>query len=478
LGKRRLAVIVALSGSLIAAGPQAPAAASILNPVVTGTGLTEGQLLGIHTTIFPTFTDRASVDRVDVLVDGELATSISQLYNLNPDAGITVPMPAGRDGDEADLTVRAYDEFVGTTEATTRVRIDTIAPVLDDFTPAAGAAVPATVTLTPAGLSADVAEVAILEGKYPVSWPARKATAAPWTVVWDNQQTTDKTATVTLRVTDRAQNYTDYARTYTLKNRAPSIYLDFPARAGAGAGLLQARVFGNNGEAVAIEWWIDGAVRSTETAFYYNFGSRSRVVPVELRARDTFGNAATARLDVDVDAAGPTLTWLSPANGAYVRSKRFTSRITVADSSNEVGGYLRGGSPVRMVNGATVESIMVAPEGRKELSWEVWDAWGNMTISRRTVTVDVTAPTLKITKAPKNNAKVKGTVKITASASDRFGVGRVQLLVNGKVVATDTTAGYAFSINPKKYGKKFKIQLRAYDRAGNVTVTSTRTLRR
>jgi hypothetical protein len=48
-------------------------------------------------------------------------------------------------------------------------------------------------------------------------------------------------------------------------------------------------------------------------------------------------------------------------------------------------------------------------------------------------------------------------------------------MINGKVVATDTTAAYKFSINTKKYGKKIQVRLRAYDRAGNVTTTSTRT---
>jgi hypothetical protein len=38
----------------------------------------------------------------------------------------------------------------------------------------------------------------------------------------------------------------------------------------------------------------------------------------------------------------------------------------------------------------------------------------------------------------------------------------------GKVVATDAKAGYQFTLNPKKYGKKFTVQMRAYDKAGNV----------
>jgi hypothetical protein len=57
-------------------------------------------------------------------------------------------------------------------------------------------------------------------------------------------------------------------------------------------------------------------------------------------------------------------------------------------------------------------------------------------------------------------------------------VAKVQLLVNGKVVATDVKAGYSFTLNPKKYGKKFTVQLRAYDRAGNVRYSGKLSYRR
>ena len=58
------------------------------------------------------------------------------------------------------------------------------------------------------------------------------------------------------------------------------------------------------------------------------------------------------------------------------------------------------------------------------------------------------------------------------------GINRVELLINGKVVTKDTKAGYSFSINTKKYAKTMKVQLRAYDKAGNSFTTTTRTWHR
>jgi len=123
-------------------------------------------------------------------------------------------------------------------------------------------------------------------------------------------------------------------------------------------------------------------------------------------------------------------------------------------------------------------SIPAGKDGRHMLRWYLIDNFAHTSSITRYVTVDNTKPALTITKAPKNNAKVSGTVKIGASASDKNGVNRVELLINGKLVAKDGTAGYSFAINSKSYGKTIKMQLRAYDRAGNVTYASTRTWRR
>ncbi|SDT72295.1 hypothetical protein [Actinoplanes derwentensis] len=64
-------------------------------------------------------------------------------------------------------------------------------------------------------------------------------------------------------------------------------------------------------------------------------------------------------------------------------------------------------------------------DGRHPLVWYAWDVFGQSTMVTRYVTVDHTKPTLAVTKAPKNKAKIK-------------------------------------------------VQLRAYDRAGNVRTTAAR----
>jgi hypothetical protein len=47
--------------------------------------------------------------------------------------------------------------------------------------------------------------------------------------------------------------------------------------------------------------------------------------------------------------------------------------------------------------------------------------------------------------------------------------------VNGKVVSKDVKAGYVLSVNTAKRKKTMKVQVRAYDKLGNVTYTTIRT---
>ncbi|MEO7261962.1 MAG: fibrinogen-like YCDxxxxGGGW domain-containing protein [Jatrophihabitantaceae bacterium] len=82
---------------------------------------------------------------------------------------------------------------------------------------------------------------------------------------------------------------------------------------------------------------------------------------------------------------------------------------------------------------------------------------------------DTTAPTAAIT-SPANGASVYGPVTVTATATDDQGVASVDLLVDGAVVATSTTAPYSFAWSATVVGSH-SLQARARDGVGN-TATS------
>jgi hypothetical protein len=210
---------------------------------------------------------------------------------------------------------------------------------------------------------------------------------------------------------------------------------------------------------------------------------QARVVPpasgeLEVTAVDLAGNSAWFTQRVVVDNAGPTAAAITPAAGAKVRGTFTTGLGGVADASGVAKAELWANGKYAGKDTAAPYSLPVktgTSSGTVNLTWKLTDKLGNTRTYTRAVVADNKAPTVSITKAPKHRAKVKGTVKVYVKASDTSGVARVELLVNGKVVAKDTTTGYLLSVNTSKQKKTMTVRVRAYDKLGNVTYTSTRT---
>jgi len=81
--------------------------------------------------------------------------------------------------------------------------------------------------------------------------------------------------------------------------------------------------------------------------------------------------------------------------------------------------------------------------------------------------VDTTAPLASIS-APLANSSVSGLVGVSVNASDNVGVARVDLTVNGTVVASDTAAPYSFSWDSTGVANGMaSLVAVAYDSAGN-----------
>ncbi|MBB2945469.1 hypothetical protein FB565_005202 [Actinoplanes lutulentus] len=181
-----------------------------------------------------------------------------------------------------------------------------------------------------------------------------------------------------------------------------------------------------------------------------------------------------------VDTAKPT-GGIGIAKNTLVRGSRAISATGVKEPGN---------SGIRnvdlYVNGKWHSWDYVAPfapklntagkNGPLKIQLRITDKAGNIGWTPATwVVADNTPPKVTITKAPKNKAKVSGTVTVKVKASDKYKVAKVQLLVNGKVVATDTKAGYSLSFKVSKQKKTMKVVVRAYDKAGNVKKLATRT---
>jgi chitodextrinase len=155
--------------------------------------------------------------------------------------------------------------------------------------------------------------------------------------------------------------------------------------------------------------------------------------------------------------------------------------LSWAASSDNVGvsGYriYRGGTQIATTTATFYTNTGLSPSTTYSYAVAAFDAAGNLSAQSSPASAttpaapDTTPPTVSIT-APSNGATVKGTVTVTASASDNVGVVGVQFLlddgINGSAEAT--TAPYSVSWNTATASDgSHTITAVARDAAGNRT---------
>ncbi|MEU8244270.1 Ig-like domain-containing protein [Actinoplanes missouriensis] len=354
----------------------------------------------------------------------------------------------------------------------------TISPPFESF-------ISGVTTFTATDVSDDLALISLWD--HATGREVARATAAPWTLTWDTRGRTGG-AQVHFELTGKSGKTSFLYGFYALDNTGPTIArVEFPVVDGRVSGRSRLTAFIDARSPLdRVEWRVDGTLRSTyrmpETGlrpapfFDWDTRGQNRTAVLDVRAYDILGQHTTLTRRVTVDNTGPRITAMTPGHRALVRGGQFRTTVSGSDPSGVREAYLLDAYTVTTAPFTVLASA--GPDGVRTLTWTLTDRLGNQNTARRTVVVDNTKPKLKITKAPANRAKVKGTVKVAVSATDRNGINRVELLINGKVVAKDVKAPHTFSVKTKKFGKKIKVQVRVYDRAGNVTKSAVRTWKR
>ena len=186
------------------------------------------------------------------------------------------------------------------------------------------------------------------------------------------------------------------------------------------------------------------------------------------------------------DTTAPTTAITAPASGATVSG---TTTVTASASDNvgvtKVEFYVDGNHAATDTTApySFDWNTTAVAGGTHTLSSTASDAAGNVgTSAAVTVTVDnsapadTTAPSTSIT-APTGGSTVSGTTTVTATASDNVGVTQVELLVDGVVASTDTSAPYSFAWDTTTVADgSHTLVTRARDAAGNVGSSSSVTV--
>ena len=274
----------------------------------------------------------------------------------------------------------------------------------------------------------------------------------------------------------------------TFDNTAPTTAISAPASNALVGGTVQISATASDSVGVAkVEIYADGVLLGTDTSAPYSVSWNSTTVAdgshsLTSKAYDTAGNVRTSTaVVVKTDNTLPEAALTSPTQGMFFKAGFVTLEATASDTV--------GVARVEFYDGTTLLGTdTTAPyaaswyteglvQGAHTLTVKAYDGIGNVRTSAGvTVTVDRTAPATAVS-APAQNALVRGTVPVSATASDTYGVERVEFYAGTTLLGTATMAPYVVSWDTTGLANgTVTLTTRAYDLAGNFTTSASRTV--
>ncbi len=392
---------------------------------------------------------------------------------------------------------------------TVTVSNDTTPPTVSIASPANGATVSGTITVSAnASDNVGVAGVRILLDGVNLG---AEDTASPYSVSWNTTGAANGSHTLTAVARDAAGNTrTSAAVTVTVSNDTirPTVTINQAASQADPSSaspinftvVFSEQVSGFTASDVSIS----GTAGGTKTATVsggpnaYNVAvsgmTSSGTVIATIAAgvaQDAAGNTNTASTSTDntvqfnlPDTTAPTVSITSPASGATVSGTAVTVTASAADETGVAGvRFFVGAMEIGVEDSAAPYqaswNTTTVADGSYTLTAVARDAAGNTRTSDAvTVTVsngpppDTAPPSASIT-SPANGATVSGTITVAASASDNVGVVSVQFFLDGALITTDTSAPYSLSWNTTGAANgPHTLTAVARDAAGNTTTSA------
>ncbi len=269
----------------------------------------------------------------------------------------------------------------------------------------------------------------------------------------------------------------------------PTASITSPTGASTVSGTVSVAVTASDNVGVTrLELYLNEALAGTSTTVPATFSWSTATYSngscnLQARAYDAFGNSgSSAVVSVTVqnpvaDTTAPSVQLSSPTAGSTV-----SGAVNVAVSATDNVGvtkvewYLNGALAGTSATGSATFSwnTSTCPNGSCTLQAKAYDAAGNVGSASATVSVnnvslpsDTVPPSVQIT-SPNSGTTVVKSMKIYVAATDNVAVTRVDLLVDGKLLSTSSSATTVFSWNTLKVARgSHMLQAVGYDAAGN-----------
>ncbi|HYV14817.1 MAG TPA: Ig-like domain-containing protein [Conexibacter sp.] len=498
-------------------------------PSVALTGPADGASVTGTATLTADASDDKGVGRVDFLVDGAVVGS-------DATAPYSADWNTASAGDTATIAARVTDKagnvVTSASRTVTVIHPDAVPPTVSLTAPANGDSVLGPVTLTAdASDNVGVDHVDFLVGGAVVGSDA----TAPYSFDWDSSSA-GSSASIAARAVDVAGNATTSpAATVTVKHASPTVvtfgFDDGLASQYAHRSILQAHGIkatyfinsANVGGAGYVTWsqiadlaaggneiaghTLDHANLPTLSAadqqrevcddrqalishgfdvrnFAYPFGAWNAAVKTVVSGCGYLSARTTGGTDYP---DGPVYAeTVPPKNALTLRAfqPRLTTTLATFQDVIDKARFSGGGWVNLVMHGVCDDPCTGGGDYDTNantldqlLTWIGQQPGVTVKTTAQTLgqPADTTAPTAALT-TPADGATVQGTVTLSADASDDVGVSRVDFLVDGSVVGSDTTAPYSFDWASGSAGDTATIAARAVDPSGNATTSASRTV--
>jgi hypothetical protein len=482
---------VDMDALLAAQGAPAPSKA------VTITQPYNGATVAGTITVDAVASSNASLARVEFYVDGQLDSSTTS----SPFEGAvdTRKVPNGN----RSLTAKAYDAtgYVGSSSpvSVTVNNVDLTPPSATIDAPVNGTAVSGTVTLSVS--ATDNVGVTKVDFLVDSALIGTVTGASPFGALLNTTQLSNGPHSISAIAYDAAGNAGNAAPvSITINNAdvtAPTVAVVSPASGATVSGTITVSVNAlDNVGVTRVDYVVDSVLTATssgpspfnssvDTTKLSN-GSHS----ILARAYDAAGNVGSST-PIPVTVNNPDITLpktniTSPVTGTTVSgtitlSASATDNVGVTKVDFLVDGVLIGTATSSPFSKALDTTTLA--DGAHSLNSRAYDAAGNVgtsasvsinvSNSAAVVVKDTVSPTVTITYTMDS----KGTVVVSANATDNVNVKRVEFYVDGKLNTTDIALPYSadFKLTGPS-GSKHTVLAKAYDAAGNVGTSSMITI--